>query len=79
LAARCRFRDCSHAAEPGCAVREAIAEGRIDAARVENHRKLSRELARQAARRDAGAAQAERQRWKAVSKELRRMLRERGR
>ena len=79
IAARCRFRDCSHGAEPGCAVREAIADGRIDAARVESHRKLALELARQAERREGGAARAERERWKAVSKELRRLSRERQR
>lgn len=79
IAARCRFRDCSHEAEPGCAVREAVAEGRIDAARVESHRKLALELARQAQRRDGTAARAERARWKVVSKALRRLPRERGR
>ncbi|HEU4385138.1 MAG TPA: ribosome small subunit-dependent GTPase A [Anaeromyxobacteraceae bacterium] len=79
IAARCRFRDCSHRAEPGCAVREAVAGGRIDAARVESHRKLALELARQAERREGGAARAERRRWKAVSKELRRLSRERRR
>jgi len=79
IAARCRFRDCSHGAEPGCAVREAIADGRIDAARVESRRKLALELARQAERREGGAARAERERWKAVSKELRRLSRERRR
>jgi ribosome biogenesis GTPase len=79
IAARCRFRDCSHGAEPGCAVREAIADGRIDAARVESHRKLALELARQAARREGGAARAERERWKAVSKEVRRLSRDRRR
>jgi ribosome biogenesis GTPase len=73
LAARCRFRDCTHGEEPGCAVREAVAEGRIDAARVENHRKLTRELEWQASRREGGAARVERERWKAISKELRRM------
>ncbi|WP_242338465.1 MULTISPECIES: ribosome small subunit-dependent GTPase A [Anaeromyxobacter] len=79
IAARCRFRDCSHAAEPGCAVREAIAGGRLDAARVESHRKLALELARQAARREGGAARGERERWKSVSKELRRLYRDRRR
>ncbi len=79
IAARCRFRDCSHGAEPGCAVREAIADGRIDTARVESHRKLALELARQAERREGGAVRAERERWKAVSKELRRLSRERRR
>ncbi len=79
IAARCRFRDCSHGAEPGCAVREAIADGRIDAARVESHRKLALELARQAERRELGAARAERERWRVVSKEVRRLLRDRRR
>jgi ribosome biogenesis GTPase len=79
IAACCRFRDCSHGTEPECAVREAIADGRIDAARVESHRKLALELARQAERREGGAARAERERWKAVSKELRRLTRERRR
>jgi ribosome biogenesis GTPase len=75
MAARCRFRDCSHGEEPGCAVRDAIADGRIDAARVESHRKLELELERQAARRQGGAARAERERWMAVSKEVRRLAR----
>ncbi len=79
IAARCRFRDCSHGAESGCAVRAAIADGRIDAARVESHRKLALELARQAERREGGAARAERERWRAVSKEVRRLSRERRR
>jgi len=77
LATRCRFRDCTHGEEPGCAVQEAVEQGRIDAARVENHRKLSRELEWQASRREGGAARAERERWKAISKEIRRMTKAR--
>lgn len=79
IATRCRFRDCSHGAEPGCAVREAIADGRIEAARVESHRRLALELERQAERREGGAAVAERERWKTVSKERRRLSRGRRR
>jgi ribosome biogenesis GTPase len=79
VAACCRFGDCSHGAEPGCAVREAIADGRLATERVENHRKLALELARQARRRESGAARAERDRWKAISKEVRRLERERRR
>lgn len=45
LAAGCRFRDCRHEAEPGCAVREAAATGRLPAARWESFRKLQQELA----------------------------------
>jgi ribosome biogenesis GTPase / thiamine phosphate phosphatase len=40
LAAECRFSDCAHGAEPGCAVREALAAGRIDPDRLANWRKL---------------------------------------
>lgn len=40
LAPHCQFRDCTHDHEPGCAVQAAIAEGRIDAARLERWRKL---------------------------------------
>jgi ribosome biogenesis GTPase / thiamine phosphate phosphatase len=79
LAARCRFSDCSHAGEPGCAVFEAVEAGSLEAARLESHRKLARELDRQALRRDGGAARAERARWRPIHKERRRQKKERGR
>lgn len=43
LARECRFRDCRHEGEPGCAVRAAIENGSLDEARVENRKKLERE------------------------------------
>jgi ribosome biogenesis GTPase / thiamine phosphate phosphatase len=46
LAAGCRFGDCSHEQEPGCAVRRAIADGSLDPARLASRRKLDRETAR---------------------------------
>jgi ribosome biogenesis GTPase len=45
LAADCKFRDCRHAKEPGCAVRAAIGSGEIDAARYANYLKLRDEVA----------------------------------
>lgn len=45
LAAQCRFRDCRHAREPGCAVRAAVEAGTIDGERVANFLKLSGEVA----------------------------------
>lgn len=51
----CRFDDCAHGAEPGCAVRDALAEGRLDAARFESWQKLGREAARAERRLDARA------------------------
>jgi ribosome biogenesis GTPase len=44
LAGRCRFNNCSHGAEPGCAIRGAIEDGVLDAARFEHYRKLDLEL-----------------------------------
>jgi ribosome biogenesis GTPase len=43
LARECRFRDCRHEGEPGCAVRAATDSGALDAARVEGRKKLERE------------------------------------
>lgn len=77
LAAECRFTDCVHDAEPGCAVRAAVAEGSLAPARLESWRRLRRELAHVARRRDAGAARAERQRWKSIAKQRRQHNRER--
>ena len=45
LAAQCKFRDCRHAKEPGCAVRRAVEAGELDASRVANFLKLSDEVA----------------------------------
>ena len=45
LAAKCRFNDCGHDTEPGCAVREAISNGSLPADRFESFQKLERELA----------------------------------
>ncbi|HTK97838.1 MAG TPA: ribosome small subunit-dependent GTPase A [Pseudomonadales bacterium] len=46
LALQCRFTDCGHADEPGCAVQAAIASGALDERRLHNYRKLLREQAR---------------------------------
>ena len=45
IAARCRFRDCTHHEEPGCAVRQAIADGELSERRLASLRKLQRERA----------------------------------
>lgn len=45
LARQCRFRDCSHRSEPGCAVQAALAEGRLERRRWENYRKMRDEQA----------------------------------
>jgi len=43
LATQCKFRDCTHGAEPGCAVQQAIKEGSLGADRVESYKKLQKE------------------------------------
>jgi ribosome biogenesis GTPase len=59
IAAVCRFGDCRHAGEPGCAVAAAVASGHVDAARLESMRKLDREIASLERRSDIRAARAE--------------------
>lgn len=79
LAAHCRFRDCRHDEEPGCAIRGALAEGKIPADRWISYAKLQREAHRYALEADAAAQRAEKQKWKAMHRANKRMYRERGR
>lgn len=53
LARKCRFNDCRHEKEPGCAVKDALADGRIDIRRYESYSKLRQELQDLAGRQDA--------------------------
>ncbi|WP_369139354.1 ribosome small subunit-dependent GTPase A [Modestobacter versicolor] len=71
LAADCRFRDCAHRTEPGCAVAAAIDRGRLDPARFTAWRKLQAEAAWQERRADARARASEQARVKALTRELR--------
>ncbi|MBS0658514.1 MAG: ribosome small subunit-dependent GTPase A [Verrucomicrobia bacterium] len=79
LAARCRFSDCRHAGEPGCAVQSALAEGRLDPARVRALAKLEREQAWLAERGDPRAAHARKERWKKIHREARSLAKARHR
>jgi ribosome biogenesis GTPase len=71
LACGCRFRDCRHEGEPGCAVTEAAAAGTLDAARLASYRKLQRELEHHTRRVDAQARLEQRRKWKAIHKQAR--------
>jgi ribosome biogenesis GTPase len=62
LARNCRFRDCGHSSEPGCAVRAALDEGLLDAGRWAHFQKLSRELAALGVTKDRMAEEVERRR-----------------
>jgi ribosome biogenesis GTPase len=70
LAAGCRYRDCRHDSEPGCAVQEALGAGALDPARFESWRKLQKELRWLAIRQDERARAEEEARWKAIHKSM---------
>lgn len=75
LAAACRFRDCTHAGEPGCAVAAAVEDGTLPAGRLAGFRKLKRELEFDRLR-HGGAGKAEE---RAAQRRFGRMTREAGR
>jgi ribosome biogenesis GTPase len=79
LAGECKFRDCRHDAEPGCAVKEAVAAGRVDAARYENFLKLSREHEATEKLRDERALREQNRQGKIGSKALKSLQKERDR
>ena len=66
LAASCRFTDCSHEGEPGCAVRGAIVSGTLPAERFDSYRRLVREARSVERRTDPRARAEERRRWRAI-------------
>jgi ribosome biogenesis GTPase len=68
VATQCYFSDCRHQDEPRCAIREALAEGAIDAARYESYEKLKKELTYLARKQDIRSAIVEKKRWKTLSR-----------
>jgi ribosome biogenesis GTPase len=72
LAAQCAFRDCSHTAEPGCAVQAALVAGEIDDARWRSYLKLRRELRHAAVQVDENLRRTEKARWKKLCKDVKR-------
>lgn len=64
FAADCRFHDCAHETEPGCAVRRAVEEGALAPRRLDSYRKLLRENARIVAKTDARMRGEMRKEWK---------------
>ena len=71
LAEQCRFTDCGHDVEPGCAVRAAIDDGELAQRRLTSWRKLQREAAYQERRTDARLQAQEKARWKSIQKQFR--------
>ncbi len=73
VAQSCGFRDCQHVSEPGCAVREAISTGELDADRLVNYQKLRSEARYLESKSDVHAAQAAKKRMKKLCGDQKRM------
>ena len=71
LAADCRFTDCAHLREPGCAVLAAVDDGTLPLDRLRSWRKLQRELEAIAARSDRRLREARKRRWKQHTRAIR--------
>jgi ribosome biogenesis GTPase len=71
LATGCRFADCSHAGEPGCAVAQAVAEGGLRRERFEAWQRAERDRSSFERREDAAAVSAERRRHRSINRSLR--------
>lgn len=78
LAARCRFNDCAHRTEPGCAIQAALEDGTLELGRWASYGKLQRELAHLERRLDKRAQADERKRWAKVGAEARANMRLKG-
>ena len=68
LAKGCRFSDCRHEQEPGCAVLDAVKRGTLSSSRLENYHRLVRELAFEQDKAEIGLVRSERKRWKGIAK-----------
>ncbi|HXV22605.1 MAG TPA: ribosome small subunit-dependent GTPase A [Desulfuromonadales bacterium] len=78
LAKQCRFSDCRHDNEPGCAVRASLMTGELDAARLESYLKQQTQLSYTAHREDLSFQLANKKKWKSIRKEIKRWRRDHG-
>jgi ribosome biogenesis GTPase / thiamine phosphate phosphatase len=72
IAARCRFRDCSHNSEPGCAVQAALESRELDRGRFQNYLKVGREIRHEARKTDVKLRMEDQRRWRRIMLEQRR-------
>jgi ribosome biogenesis GTPase len=77
IAAFCRFADCTHEGEPGCAVAAAIANGTLDPAEIYTYRKMKREVLYHERKQDRRLAERDRKKWKQITTDNRRASKER--
>ena len=78
LAEQCRFADCTHMHEPGCAVVNAVDSGVLDPGRLENYRKMQKEMNYLAERRTKSANRVEKERWQGLA-QMKKHMRIKGR
>jgi len=78
LASGCRFRDCRHEEEPGCAVRAAADSGALNEERLEHYRKLEREAQANELRHDAYRRRQADRVWGQLSDEVARLRKWKG-
>ena len=76
VAGRCKFRDCTHTVEPGCAVTAGLADGSIDLARWQSYLRMLRATAHEVRRVDRPAAQQHKAQMKKLTKSLRQRVQE---
>jgi ribosome biogenesis GTPase len=76
IAARCKFRDCAHTVEPGCAVQAALADGSLDLDRWQSYLRLGRATAHEVRRHDRQAQQQHKSRSKRGAQSLRQRVHE---
>lgn len=69
LSPLCKYTNCEHESEPGCAVKAALAKGEIDQAKYDSYLKLKKEVAFQARKNDKAAAAEQKKNWKKVARE----------
>lgn len=73
LASECKFRDCTHKNEPGCAVLKAVESEILDVSRLESYKKLLKELAYLDRKQDKRAQAEEKKRWKSITNSMKKM------
>ena len=78
FASRCRFRNCHHDTEPGCAVKEAVESGALEADRFEHYRKLVREAQASELRHDEHRRRQAERVWGTLHDEVARLRRWKG-
>jgi ribosome biogenesis GTPase len=74
LAAQCKFSDCSHKSEPGCAIRRALGDGTLAEDRWTSYTKLQREIRALEIRKDARLRSEQRKKWAKFSKSRRKTI-----